>query len=301
MVSTNLFAKQTGDIAGGKDYPLVSRFKDSHIVWHNLKQFDRYYILLLKGNKLHKKEIDGKIIRIQYESQKRHSVFEIYKSYEIALKQGGFKILLTLNKRNCGVNLSEQLYISEFNGLNALTGNYVKPDYRYGKFVYLLAKKKINNKEVYVVVYITYYKKPLINFDAIEVKTISKGLVSVKDMETGIKQNGHIAIYDIHFDSGKSTIKSESSKALKIIAKYLNSHKNKKYIIVGHTDNKGSFEFNLKLSKKRAEAVKNELVSKYSVKASQLITYGVGQTAPIATNSTKEGKAKNRRVEIVKQ
>ena len=57
----------------------------------------------------------------------------------------------------------------------------------------------------------------------------------------------------------------------------------------------------LKLSKERADAVKNELVSKYSVKAEQLIPYGDGQTAPVTTNATKEGRAKNRRVEIVEE
>ncbi len=130
---------------------------------------------------------------------------------------------------------------------------------------------------------------------------MDKGLVSVKDMETNITQNGHIAIYDIHFDSGKSAVKPESIETLKKIAKYLNAHPDKKYIIVGHTDNTGNFETNLKLSKDRADAVKNELVSKYSVKSEQLKTYGDGQTAPIATNSTDKGKAKNRRVEIVEQ
>ncbi len=258
-------------------------------------------MLSLKDNKLDKYEIDGKVTRIQYESQKEHSFFEIYKSYETALKNAGFKILLTLDKTNCGANLSEQLYIGEFNGLNALSGDNVKPDYRDGQFAYLSAKKKIDDKDIYIVVYVTYFKEPLITFDAIEVQSMDKGLVSVKDLETNITQNGHIAIYDIHFDIGKSAIKPESAKTLKNIAQYLNAQTNKKFIIVGHTDNTGGFEANLKLSKDRADAVKNELVSKYSVKSEQLKTFGDGQTAPVATNSTDKGKAKNRRVEIVEQ
>ncbi len=99
-------------------------------------------MLSLKDNKLDKYEIDGKITRIQYESQKEHSVFEVYKSYETALKNAGFKILLTLDKTNCGANLSEQLYIDEFNGLNALSGDNVKPDYKDGQFAYLQQKRK---------------------------------------------------------------------------------------------------------------------------------------------------------------
>ena len=301
MFSTNIFAQGTSDIDGAKDYPLVSRFQGSFIAWNQVKNFDRYYMLSLKDNKLDKYEIDGKITRIQYESQKEHSVFEIYNSYENALKNAGFKILLTLDKTNCGVNLQEQLYNGEFNGLNALTDREsIKPSYRDGEFTYLSAKKKINGKDIYVVVFISNWDYPMITFDAIEVQSMDKGLVSVKDLETDISQNGHIAIYDIHFDTGKSIIKAESSEALKNISEYLNAHKDEKFLIVGHTDNSGDFDANLKLSMERAQAVMNELVSKYSVNAEQLKAYGVGQASPIATNSTDEGKAKNRRVEIVK-
>lgn len=302
MILTNLSAQRTTDIEGSKDYSFVSRFQGSFIEWYDVKNFDRYFMLSLKDNKLEPYEIDGKITRIQYSSQPEHSVFEIFKSYENALEKAGFEILLTLDKTNCGINLSEQLYIGEFNGLNSLpAGKAQKPDFKEGEFAYLSAKKKVNDKDVYIVVYVTKWDWPLITFDAIEVQSMDKGLVSVKDLETELSQNGHIAIYDIHFDAGKSTLKSESAEALKNISQYLNAHQDKKYIIVGHTDNTGDFEANMKLSKERAETVKNELVSKYSVKPEQLRTYGVGQTAPVATNTTDEGRAKNRRVEIVEQ
>lgn len=302
MISTSLFAQRTTDIEGGKDYSLVSRFSGSIMEYYQLNNFDRYYMLSLKDNKLDKYEIDGKVTRIQYSSQEEHSVFEIYKSYENALKDAGFEILLTLDKTNCGVNLSEQLYNGEFHGLNALTAKEsLGNNYRDGEFTYLSAKKKIDGKNVYVVVYVTKWNSPLITFDAIEVKSMDKGLVSVKDLETGLLENGHIAIYNILFDTGKSGIKIESTEALKNIAEFLNGHPAKKFLIIGHTDNSGNFDANLKLSKDRADAVMNELVTKYSVKTEQLKAYGDGSTAPIASNSTDNGKAKNRRVEIVEQ
>lgn len=302
LISTNLFAQRTSDVKGGKDYPLVSRFSGSIIEWYQEKNFDRYYMLALKNNKLEPYEIDGKIIRIQYSSQPQHSVFEIFKSYENALKNAGFDILLTLDKTNCGINLSEHLYIGEFNGLNALpAGQAVKPDFREGEFAYLSAKKNINDKDVYVVVYITNREWPLITFDAIEVQSMNKNLVTVKDLETDLAQNGHIAIYGIHFDSGKSEIKPESMQTLKKIAEFLNAHTDKKYIIVGHTDNTGNFDENLKLSLARANAVLNKLATDYKVNTAQLKAYGDGSTAPVATNTTEEGRAKNRRVEIVEQ
>ena len=79
------------------------------------------------------------------------------------------------------------------------------------------------------------------------------------------------------------------------------TNKDIKYIIVGHIDNVGDFDVNIKLSQERAKSVENELANKYKVSADLLNSYGDGSTAPIATNKTEEGRAKNRRVEIVEQ
>jgi len=300
MISTNLFAQRTTDIEGSKDYPLVSRFKGSIIEWYQVRNFDRYFILSLNDNKISNFEIDGKITRIQYSVGKEHSVFEIFNSYENSLKGSDFEILTTLNDKNCGANLQEQLYNDEFNGLNKLPREALNPG--DDEFYYLAAKKNIENKNIFIVVYTALERGDLlVTFDAIEVQALEKGLVTVKDLDSDLSQNGHIAIYGIHFDSGKSEIKQESAQTLKNIAEFLNTHPDKKYIIVGHTDNKGDFDVNLKLSLERANAVLNELVTSYNVKAAQLKVYGDGSTAPVATNSTNEGKAKNRRVEIVEQ
>ncbi len=298
----NLQAQRTKDIAGSKDFPLVSRFDGSIIQWYQHKNFDRYFMLSLKDHKLDKYEIDGAVTRIQYAVSKEHSVFEIFKSYEAALKNNGFKILLELDKTNCGVNLSEQLYNGEFNGLNALSDKKsLSTNYREGEFTYLSAKKKVNGKDVYIVVYIANWDYPLITFDAIEVKALDNALVTVKDLESNINEDGHIAIHHIYFDTGKFVIKPESKEVLNNIATYLKTHSDKKYLIVGHTDNVGDFEANLTLSLQRAKAVVDYLVGNYGIDGAQLKAYGDGQTAPIASNTTEKGRAKNRRVEIVAQ
>ena len=300
MISTNLFAQRTTDIEGSKDYPLVSRFIGSIIEWYQVRNFDRYFILSLNDNKISNFEIDGKITRIQYSVGKEHSIFEIFKSYENSLKGSDFEILTTLNDKNCGANLQEQLYNDEFNGLNKLPREALNPG--DDEFYYLAAKKNIENKNIFIVVYTAFERGDLlVTFDAIEVQALEKGLVTVKDLDSDLSQNGHIAIYGIHFDSGKSEIKQGSTQTLKNIAEFLNTHPNKKYIIAGHTDNEGNFDVNLKLSLERANAVLNELVTNYNVKVTQLKAYGDGSTAPIATNTTDEGRAKNRRVEIVEQ
>jgi len=85
------------------------------------------------------------------------------------------------------------------------------------------------------------------------------------------------------------------------IAKLLQNNNTLKLYVVGHTDNVGTFESNMTLSKARADAVVRELVTKYSIAADRLKAYGVSSLSPVASNKTEDGKAKNKRVELVEQ
>ncbi len=117
----------------------------------------------------------------------------------------------------------------------------------------------------------------------------------------GIKAEGKIAVYGIHFDTGKSEIKPASDPALQEIAKLLKGQPALKLHVVGHTDNVAGLDLNLRLSKARAEAVVAALTAKHGVSAARLIPHGVGPVAPVASNDAEAGRAKNRRVELVKQ
>jgi outer membrane protein OmpA-like peptidoglycan-associated protein len=110
-----------------------------------------------------------------------------------------------------------------------------------------------------------------------------------------------VALYGIYFDSGKADVKPESAETLEQIAKFLTNSPDLQVLVVGHTDNAGSFESNMDLSKSRAEAVVRALTSTYGVDAARLMPVGVSFAAPVATNATEEGRAKNRRVELVGQ
>jgi len=120
-------------------------------------------------------------------------------------------------------------------------------------------------------------------------------------MGNDIRSTGHVSVYGIYFDTGKSTIKPESDAAVAEIAKLLKNNGALKIYVVGHTDNAGSFDSNMKLSKDRADAVAKELVSKHGIAAGRLKAFGVSSLSPVASNSTEEGKANNRRVELVAQ
>jgi len=126
-------------------------------------------------------------------------------------------------------------------------------------------------------------------------------VADAKFMAEGISSTGHVAIYGIYFDFNKSDLKAESESALNEIAKLLTGNPNLKVFIVGHTDNAGGIDYNMKLSQARADAVVKALTTKYKVNPQSLKAYGVGQLAPVAPNKTEEGRAKNRRVELVEQ
>ncbi len=96
-------------------------------------------------------------------------------------------------------------------------------------------------------------------------------------------------------------IKPESEPSLKESAKLLQADPKLKLYVVGHTDNEGTFEYNIKLSKDRAEAVVKALVSTYKIAAARLQAFGAGPVSPAASNQTEEGRAKNRRVELAEQ
>jgi OmpA-OmpF porin, OOP family len=134
---------------------------------------------------------------------------------------------------------------------------------------------------------------------SIEVEPMKQEIVAL-DIDAAIKSDGKIALYGILFDTGKASITPESMKAIKEIGTYLKTNPGVSIFVVGHTDNVGDYQMNMKLSKSRAETVKNELINKYGIDAIRLIAEGIGQLSPVSSNETEEGRKLNRRVEIVK-
>jgi len=157
-----------------------------------------------------------------------------------------------------------------------------------------------DGKEIWA--YISSYRGDQIGIEIIEKEAMEQEVVAdAKFMSEGLTTTGHVAIYGIYFDFDKSDVKPESEPALNEIAKLLSDNPGLKVFIVGHTDNVGSVDYNMKLSQARADAVAKVLTTKFGVAAQRLKAYGVGQLAPVAPNKTEEGRAKNRRVELVEQ
>jgi outer membrane protein OmpA-like peptidoglycan-associated protein len=116
-----------------------------------------------------------------------------------------------------------------------------------------------------------------------------------------LKATGHVAVYGILFDTGRSEVKPESEQAIGEIAGLLKADPSLKLYVVGHTDGVGGVTANLKLSQERAEAVLQALVNRHGIAATRLLAFGNGPFAPVAPNDAEDGRAKNRRVELVRQ
>ena len=125
--------------------------------------------------------------------------------------------------------------------------------------------------------------------------------VTAAEINNNMKEDGKAVFYGIFFDTDKSTLKPESAPTLTELSKFLLANPSTNVFIVGHTDNAGDFIHNLTLAKDRASAVVAELVGKYGVNKTQVTPQGVASLAPLASNETENGRAKNRRVEIVKK
>lgn len=299
----NLAFSQEQDIKGSRDYDIISRYPGTIIKYYDNKEFDEYFLpleKLKKDNKLSKsKKLEGKVIRITYKAPEGRSTLEIYRNYETALKKSGFEILFSAS----GASLSEQnewteaIYPKE-DRYYELRGESRNQRYLCGKF----ARKQ---DDIYVSLYISlgWYKYAMIQLDIIETKPIDVGLVSVNAdvLADDIKTKGHSSVYDIYFDTDKADIKIESEPMLKEIVKLLEKNPAIKLYVVGHTDNTGLFDYNMELSQRRADAVVKTIVSKYGLDSKRLKAVGVGSLSPVSSNSTEEGKQKNRRVELVEQ
>lgn len=141
-----------------------------------------------------------------------------------------------------------------------------------------------------------------IELTIIEEKAMEQYVVADADaLAKEISLSGKVAVYGIHFDTGKAVVKPDSKKALDEIAKLLKEDTGFKIYVVGHTDSVGQFNSNMSLSMARAEAVVEALVKQYGIDSGRLKAHGVGPLVPASTNRSDEGRTANRRVELVER
>lgn len=246
------------------DHPLFTRMPDSWIHSCDQKEFDVY---AFKVGERKTEQVEGKYWRISY-----------YPQAAVKTKPSELQILRNFE-----------------NAVSTLGGTSLYKE--KSKETFRLTK---DGKEFWIEVTAEFTGK--YGLRIVEKAAMAQDIVANADaLLNSLKTTGHAAVHGIYFDTGKSEIKPESEQAIGEIAKLLKGDAGLKLYVVGHTDNVGALDANMKLSESRAEAVMQALIRSHGIAASRLKSFGNGPFAPVATNDTEEGRASNRRVELVKQ
>lgn len=242
--------------------PLANSFED--------QPFAAYDFVTMQGNKTVKQHIEGHCVKYTY-------------SYDTAAGAPPSPLQIVRNYQQAGVKVGMEVLFEAVNGSSHLRTT-----------LFLNKAGRETWTEVRVPNSATYYVTIL------ERETMKQDVVaSAEALRSGLKQNGHIEVPGIFFDFGKAEVKPESGPALLEIDKMLKAEPGIKVWVVGHTDSIGSAETNAALAEARAAAVVKVLVQEHGVDDRRLAAHGVGPYAPVATNASEEGRARNRRVELV--
>jgi len=249
------------DRPGCKDLPYLSRFPGSWITECKHRDDNALKFPVTVDGKNQEKTVEGKVDDIYYGYPTTASRPQLIRNFNTALTAAGYK----------------KVYDSGVSG-----------DSTWNK--------------AGLWIFVTISGAPYYELHAVQEVALTQDVVATAtELGSGIGGTGHAVVPGILFDTGKADLKPESSKALDQVAKLLTEHADWRVYIVGHTDNVGQLGANLDLSKRRAEAVVQALVTEYHISPARLGSFGAGPYAPVASNENEDGRTKNRRVEIVKQ
>jgi OmpA-OmpF porin, OOP family len=255
------------DVAGSKDYPGMNRMPGYYISEYQELPFDTYKFKVAEAGKEKEQPVEGHRWDFRYqlvENAAMPSQLQVVRNYQNAIKAAGGQVMY-------GTNEETTLRLAK-GGKEAWFSIQVA-NVPSGLFIVMIVIEKQGMQQD-------------VTLDA-------------KAMAGGLAETGRVAVYGILFDTGKSELKPESALAMEEIAKLLKENSALKVYVVGHTDMVADLATNVRLSQARAQAVVNALVSQHGIAPARLIPFGDGPYAPVASNKTDEGRAKNRRVELV--
>jgi OmpA-OmpF porin, OOP family len=309
---------RAADVPGSRDHPLVGRYEGAEIVGYKVTDFDEVKVVAGPFDPVGAsdqtgdgfKTIEGREILIYYTLPQGRSSLEALRNYEASLRAKGFTTLFTCNAADgsCFVGKSpEAPYL-----IGAALGNpnslpRLVDDYPHNWFDqkarYILSRAEGPGGVVYASISFGESARGTVAVVRIvETKEMDAGKIvflSASQMEKAIEETGRVSLYSLHFDFDQDTLRPESKPTLDEIAKLMAGKPALNLEIVGHTDNKGGADYNVDLSERRAGRVVEALVRDYGIGETRLSASGMGFNAPVAPNDTEDGRARNRRVELV--
>jgi OmpA-OmpF porin, OOP family len=333
--SPELEAVLARDVRGGADNPLIGRYEGSVLFAQTVKDFDEITLPSgpAEGKKFRAAEqkftstvtAQGRITRSIYIAPPGRSALEVTANFVEVLTMKGFEPVFSCMREACGESFEVLKYRWDNPQTHVLGKDYepirtlvIRGDNIFTKTTdirYALYKKLAPEGVSYVAIYAAVhggsanvYQRTLasragILVEIAEPRAMERRMVVVSAAEISgkIATEGKAAFYGIFFDFDKADIKAESEQQLSEMAKFLQASPPLRVFIIGHTDNMGTLDYNVRLSGRRAEAVVKALAGKYGIDPRRMTPRGLASLAAIASNRTDEGRAKNRRVELVEQ
>ncbi len=321
------------DVPQSKDHPLISRYKGSWLVAWDVKPFDA--VILPQSYELGRGvgtwgkplNLEGEITTIYYVGPRDRSALEIHRNYTDAMLRAGGTKLLSCTKEDCiraertlqsnANRFVDELPDSQRVGSIAFSSTNwgVDPHHALwklpadgGTYVDILT---MTVRVESTTVADGTAKRAITAVRVIRPHAMDSGKVpaspkgsevqtTAEQMAARLEENGHVTLYGIVFDLGKSEVKQQSKAELEEVAKLLGADRNRKLNVVCHTANEGAME-SLALSQKRADAIVTVLTIDYKIEAGRLTAKGLGAFAPVTSNADEAGRSRNRRVELVER
>ena len=273
-------------VAPMQPHPLVKPYEGSKVETPATPaQFDRVDLALQDAQgQLAVQHVEGLVVRAKYVGPAGRSPTEVFRNYREGLERAGFQVRVACAAQACG-----RSFVHGELGMLTARGSH-----------YLAAEGQVEGRPVWVMVRVFDRQAKVVS---VQPRPMEGGKVQVTAaaLAEGLEAQGHVAVYGLVFDTGRAELKPESAPVLEQIAQLLKERPALKLHVVGHTDNVGAYDANLTLSRRRAASVVQALTQKHGVAPARLHPEGVGPLVPVATNASEDGRAKNRRVDLVQQ
>jgi len=325
LATTALADAPKADVAKSADHPVLKRFTGSVLAGYAQQDWEQRSFPDASGvSKTEDKfarpvSLEGKVTRLFYLAPLGKSPLEVYRNYQQALTAAGFKATWQCESeaQGCtkayfaldGTERAKGMRWAEGN-LPSATGSgawNLEMAISYEQARMMVGTLSSGGRTLNVLLFTSMAENSETNraatyIEIVEPKAMPTGQVTVdaKAIGAGLQAEGKVALYGLLFDTGKTDIKPDSNAQLDQMAALLKAQPALKVFIVGHTDNVGNVDANLALSLGRAKAVIAALAQR-GIAANRLQPHGNAGFAPVANNTSEDGRAKNRRVEMVLQ
>lgn len=304
------------DLAGSQDPPLMKRYVGSEIIGYRAPKFEEFVLPMGAPTKIDppayakSQKVEGLVSRYTYIAPEGRTPAEVFRNYKLEFQRLNVTTLYEKGPEVRGWFGPLLQRSADEDGVGQILA-YNEAQER------VLSGKSKDAQPRWYFVFVTSYKDgviperlrnvvqkdlTLVHLVVVAPEKMEERMefVSAADMARSLTDIGKVALYGIHFDTDKDTLRSDSKPTLDEIGRLMLSDPQMRIHIVGHTDSQGAADYNVDLSRRRAAAVLRALTGQYGISASRLDSFGCGFYAPIASNAAEEGRAKNRRVELVK-